>query len=157
MKLYEIDNEIEQFLLNNIDEETGEILNFEKLELLQIAREDKLEGIACAYKNLIAEAEAIKSEKEKLNSRQKRTEREAENCKKYLEYALQGEVLKTPKVAVSYRKSEVVVIEENVVLPNELLAFKPAEPNKTAIKEVLKAGQKIDGCSLEIKNNIQIK
>lgn len=157
MKLYQIDQAIENFLINNVDEETGEILNFEELEALQIAREDKLEAIACAYKNLIAEAEAIKSEKENLSLRQKRTEREAENCKKYLEYALQGEKLKTAKVSVSYRKSEVVILQNGIKLSNEYLTYKLPEPNKTAIKNALKTGLIIDGCSLEQKLNIQIK
>lgn len=157
MKLYEIDERIQNFFLNNIDEETGEILNYEELETLQMEREKKIEDIALAYKNYLADAKALKEEKEKLAQRQKQVEKTAENCKKYLEYALQGEMLKTPKVSITYRKSEVVVIENGANLADNYLTFKEPEPNKTAIKNALKSGEVIQGCSIEARRNIQIK
>ncbi len=157
MKLYEIDERIQNFFLNNIDEETGEVLNYEELENLKMQREEKIENIALAYKNYLSDVKALKEEKEKLAKRQKQAEKSAESCKKYLEYALQGELLQTSKVAISYRKSEVVVIEDGAELADDYLIFKSPEPNKTAIKNALKNGELIQGCSVEEKNNIQIK
>lgn len=60
--LYEIDEEI----LNCVDMETGEIIDVERLGQLQLAREDKVEGIALWIKNLLSDVDAIKSEEEKL-------------------------------------------------------------------------------------------
>ena len=51
MKLYEIDEQI----LNCIDQETGEILDTEKLEQLQIDRNDKIENLILWIKDLKAE------------------------------------------------------------------------------------------------------
>ena len=46
--LYEINEEIK----NTIDLETGEIVDFEAFEKLQMERTEKLENIALWYKNL---------------------------------------------------------------------------------------------------------
>lgn len=57
--LYEIDEEI----LNCVDQETGEIIDPEKLAQLQMDFDKKVEGIALWIKNLLSDAEAIKAEK----------------------------------------------------------------------------------------------
>ena len=44
MTIYEINDQIEQFFLQNIDEETGEILNPEKFSELELLREEKIEN-----------------------------------------------------------------------------------------------------------------
>ena len=157
MKLFEIDEAIENFIVNNIDPETGEINNLEELEQLNALREDKLEAIALAYKNYSAEVTALKAEKKVFDDRIKKAEKSAESCKNYLAYALNGEKLKTTKVSVSYRTSTQVIVAPGTKLPHELLTFKEPEPNKTLLKELLKEGATIDGCSLETKSNIQIK
>ena len=51
MTLYEIDSAI----MDCVDEETGEIIDLEKLEALNIERDKKVEGIALAVKNYAAE------------------------------------------------------------------------------------------------------
>ena len=65
--LYDIDQEI----LACIDDETGEILDVEKLDALQMERERKLEGVALWVKDLKAEAAAVKEEADKLTARKK--------------------------------------------------------------------------------------
>ncbi len=67
MTLYEIDKAITDLA----DPETGEITDFEALDNLQMARDQKIENIACYYKNLVSDAEAIKAEEEALAERQK--------------------------------------------------------------------------------------
>ena len=62
MNLYQIDNEI----LSCVDAETGEILDVEKLEQLQMERDAKLEGVACWYKDLVADAAKIRDEEKNL-------------------------------------------------------------------------------------------
>lgn len=56
--LYEIDADI----VNCIDTETGEILDFDSLDALNMERDAKIEGVALYVKQLQAEAEAIKAE-----------------------------------------------------------------------------------------------
>ena len=65
--LYEIDEEI----LNCVDMETGEIIDVERLGQLQLAREDKVEGLPFGLKTCSSDADAIKSEEEKLAQRRK--------------------------------------------------------------------------------------
>ena len=67
MTLYEID----QKLLDCIDLETGEILNEERLNELQMERNEKLEKVALWIKELKAEAETIE---ESVNDTKKRLE-----------------------------------------------------------------------------------
>ena len=51
MKLYEIDEQI----LNCIDAETGEIIDADMLNALQMERDAKIEGVALWIKDLKAE------------------------------------------------------------------------------------------------------
>ena len=149
MKLYEIDNAI----LECIDLETGEIIDTEQLDKLQMERDTKLENVACWIKDLKAEAEALKNEKQALAERQRVAENKAESLKKWLAYALQGEKFKTPKCAISFRKSEAVEVTDeglnNLMKEHdELLTYKAPEPNKTAIKQALKDGLNVEGVQL---------
>ena len=58
MKLYEINEQI----MACIDSETGELIDPNKLKDLQIAKDEKLENLALWYKDLLAEANALKEE-----------------------------------------------------------------------------------------------
>ena len=49
--LFEIDKAIEAFFEENVDPETGELLNIEQLDELNLAREQKCENIALLIKN----------------------------------------------------------------------------------------------------------
>lgn len=158
MKLYEIDNAI----LDCIDMETGEVIDIEKLNELQLERDTKIENVACWIKDLKAEAEAIKAEKQALAERQKVAENKAESLKKWLAYALNGEKFKTAKCAVSFRKSESVEVTDAGIKSlmkehDELLTYKAPEPNKTAIKQALKDGLNVDGVQLVQKTSTIIK
>ena len=153
MTLYEID----QRIMECWDPETGEILDEQRLDELQIARDTKIENIALWIKNLKSDKEALKAEKESFAQRQKAAENKIESLTRYLEAALNGEKFKTPKVAITYRKSEQIVITDGVQLDDQYLRYKAPEPDKTAIKEAIKSGVEIDGVSLETRMNMQIK
>lgn len=147
--LYEIDTEI----LACVDLETGEVIDTERLDALQMEREKKVEAVACWVKDLKAESEAIKAEKQILADRQKAAENKAESLKKWLAYALNGEKFKTAKCAVSFRKSESVEVTEEGLEAlmkghDELLTYKKPEPNKTAIKQAINDGLNVAGVQL---------
>ncbi len=151
--LYEIDEEI----LNCVDMETGEIIDVEKLGQLQLARDDKVEGIALWIKNLLSDADAIKSEEEKLAQRRKANENKAKNLKEYLSKFLNGQKFKTPKVSISYRKSESVEVTDLSKLDDDYLKFAEPTVDKTKVKKALKAGTVLQGVSLVENQNIQIR
>ena len=149
MKLYEIDNAI----LDCIDLETGEVIDTERLDALNMERDAKIENVACWIKDLRAENEAIKSEKQKLDSRRKVNDNKIESLMGWLNYALNGTKFKTGKCAISFRTSESVEVTEEGLEAlmkehDELLTYKAPEPNKTAIKQALKDGLSVAGVQL---------
>lgn len=157
MTLYEIDKALADFEFE-IDEDTGEILNAADLDELEMARNDKIEGISLWIKNLEAEKEAVKHEKDNFADRQKKLEKKIESLKGYLTYALDGQKFSTPKVAVSFRKSESVLVKDKYLIPDSYMNLSVVrEPNKTAIKNALKRGEEIMGVELLEKRNISIK
>ena len=155
MTLYEIDEQI----LECIDEETGEIIDVEKLTALNMEREKKISNVACWIKDLKAEAEAIKNEKQNLAKRQASCENKAESLKKWLVYALNGEKFKDSKCNIGYRKSTSVNFGINFdfnTLPEDLKKV-TVEPKKNEIKQAIKDGLQIEGVTLEESNNIIVQ
>ena len=149
MNIFEIDKAI----MECVDLETGEIIDTEQLDKLQMERNSKIEGVACWIKDLKAEAEALKNEKQALAERQKTAERKAESLKKWLAYALQGEKFSTTKCAISFRKSEAVEVTDeglnNLMKEHDdLLTYEAPKPNKTAIKQAIKDGLNVAGVQL---------
>lgn len=158
MNVYEIDNE----MLSLIDEETGEIKDYEAFEELQMQKEEKIENVALWYKNLVAESKAIREEEKSLAERRKTLEHRAESLKNFVNQTLQGNKFATSKVAISYRKSTAIEVDDEFIdyamkNNNDLLTFKRPEPNKTAIKEMLQGGFDIPHAELVERNNVSIK
>lgn len=155
MKLYEIDAAIEA-----LADENGEITDFDALDALVMARDEKIEKVALYYKNTTAEAAALKNEIDNLTARKKTTEARAERLKSYLEYALNGEKFSTARVEVGFRKSSKVIVDDEE-------KFKAAYPqffkktvteniSLTDIREALKT-QAFNGARLVESQNIQIR
>ena len=159
MTSYEIDNEI----MNCIDIETGEVIDTDKLNELHMERDAKIENVALWIKELKAEAEAIKNEKQALAERQRVAENKAESLKNWLAYALNGEKFKTAKCSISYRNSESVEVTEEGLEAlmrdhEDLLTYKTPEPNKKAIKDAIKNdGLTVAGVQLLQKTSTIIK
>lgn len=153
MKLYDIDNAI----LDCVDVETGEIFDIDKFEELNLEREIKIESICLWIKNLKAEAEALKQEKDSFAQRQKVAENKMESLKRYISNYLEGTPFESAKVKVSFRKSESLEILDGAIIPDEFLRFKEPEVNKAELKKALKSGMNIDGVSIVENKNIQIK
>ena len=153
MKLYEID----QAIMDLVDSETGEIIDIEAFDSLQMEREEKIEGIALYIKDLKAEAEALKAEKLAFAERQKVAENKVESLKNYLAYALKGQAFKSTKAVVSFRKTQQVDVPDIYALDENFLRYKEPEADKTAIKEAIKAGQTVKGATLIENTSVIIK
>ena len=169
MNIYEIDNEFAtkmDELLEIFDEETGEVTDIDRFEELKKAldglaeeRKQKISNVACWYKSLVAEAEAIKTEKQNLAKRQQAVENKAESLKKYLEYALQGEKFEDARCKISYRTSESITFADGFdysKLPTEFQKV-TVEPNKVELKKAIKDGQGFAGVFLQKKTSTIIK
>lgn len=158
MNLYEINEAI----TSCIDMETGEIIDMEKLNQLEMERDSKIEGVALWIKNLKAEADAIKAEREKLAERERAAENKVEGLKRYLSDALCGQKFETPRVKCSFRKSNAVVVDDEFMdwaknNHDEFLRYKEPEINKTAIKQAIEAGTEVMHAQIENRTSLVIK
>lgn len=153
MTLYEID----QQLLDCIDLETGEIIDAEKLTELTMERDEKIEKVALWIKELKAEAEALKAEKQSFADRQKAAENKIESLKKWLVDALNGEKFKTTKVAVSFRKTKSVDVPDIFALDENYVKYAEPTADKAAIKKAIEAGETVKGAQLVENVSVSIK
>lgn len=160
MTIYEID----AALMACIDPETGEV-DAEKFDELSEAREQKIENIACYYKQLTAEAEAIKAEEKALAERRKAKENKAESLKGFLASILNGEKFETARCAVSWRKTQAAEITDAKAAITWLLAHEHddvvtyPEPtiNKTLLKKVIKGGENVPGAAIRDSMSMGVK
>ena len=128
----------------------------------------------CFYKNLQSDISAFKEEEKKLAQRRKVKENLAERLKNridnYIEQQYTDEEgnldkdglnkfkFETPKVKISYRKSETVEVENVDLLPKEFVKEKiEKSADKMALKQYLKVGKNIKGAKLVTNINMQVK
>lgn len=156
-RLYEINEEINKLF----DEETGEIIDLARVEELQLEQEKIVEYLALEVKNCEADALAYKNEKDNFAARQKHAENRAAGIKRYLSICLNGEKFKTDKVDIGFRSSQSVEVNIERLMTfddcDSYLKYKDPEPDKARIKEAMKLGIDIPGCSIVNNKNIQIK
>ena len=150
--------EIDQDILSIVDDETGEILDLERLSELQMERNAKIDGVACYVKNLENEAAGLKAQKDAFAEREKAAKAKIDGLKRWLTQACGGEKFTSERCEVRFRKSEQVIVENVDALPEEYLREKiSVEPDKNAIKDALKAGTEIVGCSLASNISATVK
>ena len=166
LKLWEIPQAIENVEEFLVDVETGEILSQEEanvlIEQLEIEKDKKTEWIAKEILNLKAEAEALKTQKKAFEQRQKAAEKKAESLKNYLQFALSGEKWKAvdSSVAISYRTTKnCLKVSDLEKISEEWFKTPHTEINlnKTALKECLMNGGRIDGVELEDRISVIVK
>ena len=166
MSLYSLTDECRSLydaLMASADEETGEvdISLVNALAERQEAWEDKAVAVACVYRSLDEDAARVGREIERLTAMKKRLERERDRVKEGLSTAFTAlgvEKVKGMYADISFRASEQTVIDNADAVPEEYMTVKTTyTPNKTAIREAIKAGKEVPGAHLEQRKNIQIK
>lgn len=156
--LWELDNAI----LECVDTETGEVLDIEKVEALNLEIDQKIENLCKWIKNLEADAEAYKQYKMAFADKQKAAENKAKSIKSYIQMYLDGKKWEASdkSVRVAYRTTkDKVTIDDITAIPAEWFKTPQTESNlnKTALKEAILEGHKIDGVHLEDSISMQIK
>lgn len=170
MTLYEIDARICGIIDQLTDPDTGEINDeaLTALDELQEERTAKLENIGLYIKNLSAEAKAIKAEEDALKRRRTTLENKEARLRAYLSDGLGGEVLKSARISVTYRKTPEAVKFENSEAENffrawadasrkDLLRYREPEIDKAAVKSAILAGEDIRFARLESGTSMIIK
>lgn len=160
LSLYEINSLIANYEMRFDDDGVWE--NESELDELNIAREEKIEGICLWIKNLRAEASAIKDEEKNLADRRKAKENKADRLEDYVTSNLQGKPFETSKVKVTFRRSESVEILNEDAVPDSFLDIQVVrKPMKTEIKKRLKEaeakGEEIPWAKLNVKQNMNMK
>ena len=166
MNLYNLTSECKGLydaILATADEETGEadLSLVTALAQRQEEWDKKAVSVACVFRAVGEDSDRIGREIERLTAMKKRLDRERERVKEGLDAACRAlgvESVKGMYANISYRASEQTVIDDELSLPEEYLTVKTTyTPNKTAIKEAIKAGKEVPGAHIERKKNIQIK
>lgn len=160
MRLYDIDVNL-RALWNKIAEQEGEITeeDMQMLNELEIAKNDKLEGYGVIIREMKSEIDECDAEMKRIKEIADRKKNAMERLKKSLqEFMIGNEIDKfeSVKVKLSFRKSQSLEIEEDAIIPEDLMRIKK-EPDKTAIKEFIVNGGELQGVHLLDKKNIQIK
>ena len=171
MRLFELKEELRLLanLLENDCEynaETGEVYdNNETIQSLYadlaLTLSDKLEGCSYILNELELQFDALKREAKRLNERAKGLEKNHATLKDMMLSVLielPEAKLKTPKFTFSTRKSESVTIMEGFNMQGKYSRVKTTyEPDKTAIKEAIKAGECVIGAELVTNTTLTIK
>lgn len=155
----ELENAINQMFLD-VDQETGEVSDewVQRIEDLQMQKDEKLDNIGAIIKNKMADVKALKDEESALKARREVKEREIENLKNYVSGVLNGEKFESARVVFGFRKSDKVIVDNEEMIPKEFMKQKiEYSPDKVNIKKAIMDGVQVAGCHIETENNLQIK
>lgn len=158
MTLYEIDKEIQALIT-----EDGEIEDIERFDALAMERNKKIENVGCWVKNLTAEVAAMKEEKKRLEDRIKSKDRMVDSLEWWLDKALDGQKFESPRVAISYRKSKAVEIQDEAVFKAWAKDNAPAllkvtyTIDKTGVKNYIASGAECPCAEIAERKSMQVK
>jgi hypothetical protein len=122
----------------------------------------KAAAVACYIRELEAEANAILDLVRTQNDRVDQLDSAADRLRDYLlgELKLAGLAkVSDPRIQLKIRKNppRVAILSEDALPPQWWRTRTIQEPDKTEIKNALKAGQEIPGAALEITERLEIK
>ena len=158
MRLYEIEESI-NIIMNEaeIDEATGEVLiDFEKIQSLEMEKEKKIENIIMYYLDLKGDIDKFAGEIKSLGLKKKTLTNKQESLKRFLDGIHQGDTVEYGVHKVSYRKSKKLQGDDIDVLPNNCVETKHV-PIAVAITAYLNSGKLLEGWEIVENQNIQIK
>ena len=158
MTLYEIDKEIQALVT-----EDGEIEDIERFDALAMERYKKIENVGCWVQNLDAEAAAMREEDKTLAERRHSLASTAERLRAYLDHALDGAKFESPRVAISYRKSKAVEIQDDAVFKAWAKDYAPAllkvtyTIDKTGVKNYIASGAECPCVEIVERKSMQVR
>ena len=128
--------------------------------LQAMGTEEKLESYCKVIRQLEADAEMLKAEKERIDKKIKVCENSVNRMKKaVIEFMKASGSTKstagTFTVALSTSKATKIVDES--LIPKKYFIKQEPKIDKKAILEMLKSGAKVKGCELQINEGVRIK
>lgn len=160
MKLYEIAHEYRKALdAVQVDEETGEILGLDQLQLTGEEAKEKICAALCVIKETEADISSLRDHLANISRRKKSLENKQERLKSFVMEAMAGlgvEKVKNTVISGYLRKSEVIVVDDIKEIPEGYLKIE-YNPDKALIKDALKRGLNIQGTHLEANQSLIIR
>lgn len=133
------------------------------LEGLSGELEVKAQAVGHMIRRLEADAAAIKQWAQTANDRAKAAQARADSLHAYLSANLAAcgiQRIEGPGIALSWRKSSAVVIDEPGLIPAEFMRQPeppPPAPDKSSIAASLRAGVDVPGAHIETRSTLQIR
>jgi hypothetical protein len=160
MRLYDIDEAI----VSLIDEETGEITDFEAFENLNIERERKIDYLCKDIKESAAIADAIQVEIKRLQDKRTALLNKGERHKAFLTGYLGGNKFKSPMFTCYYGKNKEVVgdtekLRQWLIQQGKTELLKIAEPElrMSDIKKAITDGENLPFVTVQDKQYLCIR
>ncbi|HEM4100321.1 TPA: siphovirus Gp157 family protein [Streptococcus suis] len=156
--IYELTGIFKQIAeMEGIDEET----KLDTLESIDWTEqfEEKVENTVKVIKNKEADVDQLKEEIDRLTKRKKSIENDITRLKTGLQGAFEitgHEKVKTLLFTVSLANNQPSVVVDEELLPKKYF-IQTLKPDKTAIKELLKAGKKVKGAVLQESRSLRIR
>lgn len=121
---------------------------------------EMIPDVIAYYRYLENIAETVKTEKKRLDEIKSKSETRMERIKAAIKKLLESQNVNGMDFgdagSISIRKSEGVIIENEKIIPSQYLKVE-TKPRLDEIKRAIKAGEKVDGAYIELRENIQIK
>ena len=148
-------------VLSNLDLDAQTVAD--TLEGISGDLEAKAQNVAHVIRAIDADAVAVKQWAKDAAERAKALEARSEALRDYLSRSMQAcniTKITGPGVALSFRASHSVVIDEPALIPAQFMRQTPPpppSPDKDAIKAAFKLGAEVPGARIETRTNLQIK
>ena len=164
LSLYQIAVEHRQMVARLMETQDDACAIADTIEAESYPLEVKAQNVAYAVKNLEATAAAIKAAEQEMAARRKAIENRAMHLKEYIKTCLEiagVQKIDCPHFALSIRSNpQSVDVFEPGLIPAEYMRQAeppPPAPDKTAIKEAIKAGREVPGAQLSQGTRLDIK
>lgn len=117
--IYQISEAIREIIEHDVNEETGEIEYevSEKLEAMQMAKEELTKNVVLYFKEAKAFQESVKAEKKRLSDMDSQLTTRLDKLKKFIRSNVEpGTKIKTEQFEISWRKSSGVEYDDSYLI-----------------------------------------
>ena len=166
LSIYSIPHEIEMALnAMTIDEETGEVIGWERLDELTQGAADKIANTARFIRYAEVQIDAMDKVIANIKARKQSAQNLVDKLRVKVVQALLAlpdgkRKIEEPDIKVSTRKSESVSLDDESLLDKKFVKVEvitKQSPDKKAIKEAIKSGEEVKGAHLCTNYTLQIK
>lgn len=166
--LYNLATEYQNVLYYALENDEIDNETFEHIQKLDEAIEQKIENIIYVIKELDSNINIINKEIDRLVKRSERYYKNLKSLKAYVVSTMEissKNKIETPTMSIGIRKSESTEVDKEFMEEAreknlyKLVRIVPEriEPDKTAIKEYIKQGNKLEHAKIVEKKNLSIK